>query len=376
MAFDLLIKNGMVIDPVSKIHRKYDIAVDAGRIFSIHRPEDFGLANSAKEMLDVQGSLVTPGLIDLHAHVFPGDTELGIDADLVGVQQGVTTLVDAGSAGAVTFPRFAKNVVEKNTTQVLAWINIAGDGLCSGRDELSDLTKLDKENVAERIGQYPLIRGIKVRMSSSVLGNSGLLPLKIAKKLSREVGLPLMVHIGNGPPELGDILDILDAGDVLTHAFHGKKGGIFNGDEVLPEVRQALKRGILFDVGHGNSSFSIQTLQKAQRAGIKPYSISTDIYLANFNGPVYSLTTTLSKFLAFDFSLDEVIAAATVAPAVILGMEHEIGSLQVGRIADISILTIEDGVFEFVDAENKSFKGRQLLQAKFTIKAGKVLKCR
>jgi len=376
MAFDLLIKNGIVIDPMSKIHRTYDIAVDAGRIFSIHCPEDFALESSAKDMLDVQGSLVTPGLIDLHTHVFPGDTELGIDADLVGVQQGVTTLVDAGSAGAVTFPRFVTNVVEKNTTQVLSWINIAGDGLCSGRDELSDLTKLDKENVAERIAQYPIIRGIKVRMSSSVLGNSGLEPLKIAKKLSREVGLPLMVHVGNGPPELGDILNVLGTGDVLTHAFHGKKGGIFKGDEILPEVRQALNRGILFDVGHGSSSFSVETLQKAQRVGIKPYSISTDIYLANFNGPVYSLTTTLSKFLALHFSLDEVIAATTVAPATILGMEHEIGSLQVGRIADISILTIKNGAFEFVDAENKIFKGRQLLQAKYTIKAGKVLECR
>ena len=151
-----------------------------------------------------------------------------------------------------------------------------------------------------------------------------------------------MVHVGNGPPDLGDILDILDKGDVVTHAFHGKKGGIFQGDEILPQAHQALNRGVLFDVGHGKSSFSMQTLQKAHRAGIKPYSISTDIHLANFNGPVYSLTTTLSKFLALHFSLDEVIAAATVAPATILKMKHEIGSLQVGSIADISILTLED----------------------------------
>ena len=185
-----------------------------------------------------------------------------------------------------------------------------------------------------------------------------------------------MVHVGNGPPELGDILDILDKGDVLTHAFHGKKGGIFQEDEILPAARQALNRGVLFDVGHGKSSFSIQTVNKALRSGIKPYSISTDIHLANINGPVYSLTTTLSKLLALQLSLNEVIAAATVVPASILRMEHEIGSLQVGRIADMSVLTMEEGVFEFVDAENEAFTGRQLLKAIFTIKAGKVLKCR
>jgi len=376
MVCDLLIKNGLVIDPVSKMHGKYDIGIDAGRIVSIHNSGDVGLEHSGKESIDAQGYLITPGLIDLHAHVFPGATEIGIDADLVGVQQGVTTLVDAGSAGAVTFPRFVANVVEKNTTQILAWINIAGDGLCSGNAELSDLTQINTQSVIDRIGQYPIIRGIKVRMSSSVLGTSGLRPLEIAKGLSREVGLPLMVHVGNGPPELGDVLDFLDKGDVITHAFHGKKGGIFQGDEMIVQARQALKRGVLFDVGHGKSSFSIQTLQKAHRMGIKPYSISTDIHLANYNGPVYSLTTTLSKFLALGFSLDEVIAAATVAPATILRMEHQIGSLQVGKIADVSILTMEDGEFDFVDAENEVFRGRQLLQAKFTIRAGKVLKNR
>ncbi len=376
MAFDLFIKNGLVIDPISKVHGKYDIAVDSGRIFSIHPSKEFGLENDAKNSIDASGCLITPGLIDLHAHVFPGDTEIGIDADLVGVQQGVTTVVDAGSAGAATFPKFIANVVDKNITQVLAWINLASAGLCSGRAELSDLTQIDIRSVIDLISQHSIIRGIKVRMSSSVLGASGLRPLEIAKALSREVGLPLMVHVGNGPPELGYILDLLDKDDVVTHAFHGKKGGILEGDEILPQARQALKRGVLFDVGHGTSSFSVKTLQKAQKMGIKPYSISTDIYHGNYNGPVFSLTTTLSKLLALHFSLDEVIAAATMAPAAILRMGHEIGALQVGRIADISVLTLTNGVFEFIDSENEIFNGNQLLRAKFTIKAGKVLKCR
>lgn len=376
MAFDLFIKNGLVIDPVSKVYGEYDVAIDSGRVFSILPSKEFGLENSAKNSIDARGCLVTPGLIDIHTHVFPHDTEIGIDADLVGVQQGVTTLVDAGSAGTAVFPKFIANVIEKNITQVLAWINVASVGLCSGRAELSDLTKIDTQSVLEMIGQYPVIRGIKVRMSSSVLGTSGLRPLEIAKDLSRSTGLPLMVHVGNGPPELADILDLLDAGDVVTHAFHGKKGGILQGDEILLQARQALDRGVLFDVGHGTSSFSIQTMQKAKIMGIKPHSISTDIYLENVGGPVYSLATTMSKFLALDFPVEEVIAAVTMTPAAILGMDHEIGSLQVGRMADISILDRKDGVFEFVDSEKQTFSGKQLLQAKFAIKAGKVLKCK
>ena len=366
----------MVIDPSSKVHGKYDIAVDSGRIFSIHPSQEFGLENSAKNIIDANGCLVTPGLIDIHTHVFPHDTEIGIDADLVGVQQGVTTLVDAGSTGTATFPKFVATVVEKNITQVLAWINIASVGLCSGRAELSDLTKIDTQSVIEMISQYSIIRGIKVRMSSSVLGTSGLRPLEIAKDLSRRTGLPLMVHVGNGPPELADILDILDAGDVVTHAFHGKKGGILQGDEILLQARQALKRGVLFDVGHGTSSFSIKTMEKAKMFGIKPYSISTDIYLENVSGPVFSLATTVSKLLALDFSLEDVISAVTMAPAAILRMDHEIGSIQAGRMADISILSIKDGIFEFIDSEKQNFAGKQLLQAEFAIKAGKVLKCK
>lgn len=376
MAFDLLIKNGLVIDPISKIYGEFDVAIDSGRVFSIHPSKEFGLENSAKNSIDARGCLVTPGLIDIHTHVFPHDTEIGIDADLVGVQQGVTTLVDAGSAGTATFPKFIANVIEKNITQVLAWINVASVGLCSGRAELSDLTKIDTQSVIEMICRYPVIRGIKVRMSSSVLGTSGLRPLEIAKDLSRRTGLPLMVHVGNGPPELADILDILDAGDVVTHAFHGKKGGILQGDEILLQARQALNRGVLFDVGHGTSSFSIQTMKKARIIGIKPHSISTDIYLENVSGPVYSLATTMSKFLALDFPVEEVIAAVTMAPAAILKMDHKIGSLQTGRMADISVLAIKDGTFEFIDSEKQTFAGKQLLQAKFAIKAGKVLKCK
>jgi dihydroorotase len=376
MAFDLLIKNGLVIDPISKVYGEFDVAIDSGRVFSIHPSKEFGLENSAKNSIDAKGCLVTPGLIDIHTHVFSHDTEIGIDADLVGVQQGVTTLVDAGSAGTAIFPKFIANVIEKNITQVLAWINVASVGLCSGRAELSDLTKIDVQSVIEMISQYPVIRGIKVRMSSSVLGTSGLRPLEIAKDLSRRTGLPLMVHVGNGPPELADILDILDAGDVVTHAFHGKKGGILQGDEILLQARQALNRGVLLDVGHGTSSFSIQTMKKAKIIGIKPHSISTDIYLENVSGPVYSLATTMSKFLALDFPVEEVIAAVTMAPAAILKMGHKIGSLQTGRIADISVLAIKDGAFEFVDSEKQTFAGKQLLQAKFAIKAGKVLKCK
>ncbi|UFJ39108.1 hypothetical protein LOK74_13595 [Brevibacillus humidisoli] len=223
MEIDLVITNGWVIDPSQQVNGRYDVAVADGKIVGIRETGKHHLTDRVREVLDADGMLVTPGLIDLHTHVYVGETPLGISADQVGVEQGVTTVVDAGSAGAHTFAGFVERAVKPSVTQVLAYLNIAGAGLCEGLSELADLSKLAPAETAALIRENPLIRGIKARMSGSVVKESGIEPLKIAKQAAQLADVPLMVHIGNAPPKLTEILDLLGAGDVVTHAFHGKK---------------------------------------------------------------------------------------------------------------------------------------------------------
>lgn len=376
MKIDLLVKNGYVIDPGNKMKGKFDIAIDNGKILGIYQPNTFS-EYSTENVLDVSDCIVVPGLIDLHVHVFPIKTVLGISADHVGVNKGVTTVVDAGSTGVSCINSFIDEVVKKNITRVLLWINVASPGLCEGLSELADLKNIELEKLEEVIKEHgQVIRGIKVRMSSSVVKNNGIKPLEIAKKFAQKVKLPLMVHIGNPPPDLNDILSLLEAGDVVTHAFHGKKGGILDEDgKLILEAENALKRGVLFDVGHGTSSFSFKVMKRARDLGIVPHTISTDIYLDNITGPVYSLVTTMTKFIALGYSLEEVIKATTSMPAKVLRMEQEIGSIKEGNIADISILKWNQSPIKLVDSEGEEIVAEKFLLPLYTIKSGKVLKC-
>lgn len=320
---------------------------------------------------------MTPGLIDLHAHVYPQKTFLGVAADRVGVEQGVTTVVDAGSVGIWAFDAFVEEVVRPAATRVLAYLNISGDGLCTGGGELADMSRLTPKEAAALIREQPILRGIKARMSGSVVKQNGIRPLLVAKEAAREAGVPIMVHIGNAPPELTEILPLLDRGDVVTHCFHGKKGGMFDErGELIPEAQDALERGVVLDIGHGEASFSFQTLRYAQAQGIRPHVISTDVHQRNLNGPVHSLTHTLTKFLAMGFSLDDVIAASTVAPARVLGLENEIGTLKAGASADVSILQIQKEPTLLTDCEQETIETNERVVAYQAITSGKVLTCK
>lgn len=336
-----------------------------------------GMDLESKETIDAEGYIVTPGLIDLHAHVFPSKSFLGVAADRVGVEQGVTTVVDAGSVGLWSFDAFLEEAVRPSATRVLAFLNISGDGLCTGGGELADMSRLTPREAAALIREQPVLRGIKARMSSSVVKQNGIRPLLVAKEAAREAGVPIMVHIGNAPPKLTEILPLLDRGDIVTHAFHGKKGGMFDecGD-LIPEARDALERGVLLDIGHGEASFSFQTLRHAQAQGIMPHVISTDVHKRNIDGPVYSLTHTLTKFLAMGYSLDEVIAASTISPARILGMEDEIGTLKLGACADVTILHIQKEQTLLTDSEQETVETNERVVAYQAITSGKVLTCK
>ncbi|EGL13051.1 MULTISPECIES: amidohydrolase/deacetylase family metallohydrolase [unclassified Paenibacillus] len=373
MKADLLIHGGTVIDPSTGISGAFDVAVSGGKITGVFKPGTAAI--EAGQTLDASGSYVSPGFIDIHTHIYEGVPAMGVAPDRVGIDQGVTTVVDAGSSGAANFDDFVRRSIEPSKSRVYAWLNISAPGLVEGRSELADLTKLDPKEVLAVIDRNrDRIIGIKARMSGSVVKTSGIRPLQIAKDTAREAGLPVMVHIGNAPPQLGDVLDLLEAGDVVTHAFHGKAGGILSPDGgPIPQAVRALERGVLFDVGHGSSSFSFDTMVKAKELGIDPYSISTDLYLENLErGPVYSLALTMTKLLAMGYSLEQVVAWSTVAPAKAIQRENEIGTLREGAEADITVFRLVQEPVSLTDSEGKTVQYDQQLLPQYTLRAGAI----
>lgn len=368
---DLLLKSGRILDPSQGLDFTGDLLIKAGRILAIGPS-----LKTEKDIatLDVSGLIIAPGLIDLHAHVYPGTTSLGVTPDLVGLSQGVTTVVDAGSAGARTFDSFLETIVRKSRTRVLAFLNAAVDGLIQERGELADLKSIAVEATLQKIGSYPgIIRGIKARASATAVGEQGIKPIAMAKDLAVRAGLPLMVHIGNAPPHLAEVLALLGKGDIVTHSFHGKPGGILgvNG-QLLPEVLAARERGVLFDVGHGTSSFSFGVAKRAFQAGFLPDTAGSDIYNRNLEGPVFSLAVTLSKLLALGLDLSTVIAMATTRAAAALGLVDSIGTLRPGVEADVTVIQLCSGQFVFFDSEGEQLDGRYLLNPVMVIRKGEV----
>jgi len=266
---------------------------------------------------------VSPGWVDLHAHVYDGFTSLGVPPDAAGLGRGVHLVADAGSAGAATIDGFARYLVPSARTGLRAWLNIGSHGLVHLR-EVSDLAWIDVDHTLAAIARHPaLVCGVKVRSSGAIVGGTGLQPLELARLVAREAGLPLMVHIGEAPPLIGDILDRLGDGDVVTHCFHGKIGGPWQGDgSPSAPLRRALERGVRLDVGHGRASFSFGVAERAIASGWLPGSISTDLHVRNIGGPVHDLATTMTKLLGCGMDLGQVIAAVTAHPRRILACDE------------------------------------------------------
>ena len=369
--FDLIVRGGLLVDPELGTAAPGDLAIVGGRIAAVGT----NIETAGAGVYDASGLLVTPGLIDLHTHVYDQRTGLGLSADTAGVQQAVTTVVDAGSCGSDHWRDFADTVVAPAATRVLSWLNISRHGLVHGNRELSGgADDIDAEATAALLAAHPeTVRGIKIRMSRSVLGDSGLAPLRTATSLARSAGLPVMVHVGNAPPAFGDVLDLLDAGDVVTHAFHGKSGGLFGGGaEPIPQARAALERGVRFDVGHGSASFAYRTAERALAAGVQPYSISTDLHQRNVDGPVHSMASTMSKLLELGMSLPDVVRCGTLHPARVLGLESEIGVLRPGAIADLSVLELHPAAVQLTDSEGETRHIERQLLPRAAVRAGVV----
>jgi len=370
--YDILIKNGVVIDPSQGLHEKRDIAITKGKIESMEKDIS---SDKAREIIDASEHIVTPGLIDIHVHVYPGVSHYGIDADTHALAHGVTTVMDAGSSGADTFEGFRRYVVNVSDTRIVAFLNISTMGMISPRvGELEDLRFADVEKAVEVIERNrDIIQGVKVRMSRNIVGDNGIQPLLLAKRAAEAVKMPIMVHVGNTPMPLADILEEMRRGDILTHCFHGSENGILdNQGNILDAVSEAVKKGVNLDVGHGRGSFSFNVAEKALAQGVSPQTISSDLHHYNGFGPVYNLATTVSKFLYLGLSLNEALSKVTLTPAKLLGIDEELGNLRKGSIADVSIFKLKKGNFSFLDTVGKTVVGNRLLKPAAVVKGGKV----
>ena len=378
--FDLVIKGGDVLDPSQSLRGRRDIGIRFGVIEAVEADIP---AERAQRVLDAGGKLVTPGLIDLHAHVFPYGSAIGIPADELVAQQGTTTCVSAGDAGANNFAAFRRHVVASTRTRLYAFVHIANIGLAGFPvPELYNIDFAQTDAAARAVAENAdMVLGIKVRMSENVIAKHGLEPLKraIAACVAADTGAKVMCHIGGVETRelMSQILDLLRPGDILTHCFSGAPniGGAFTNivqdGKLLPAALAAKKRGVIFDVGHGGGSFDYTVAEAAIAQGAPPDTISSDIHVFSGNTPgMPYLTWVMSKFLGLGFSLEQVVAMATVNPAKAIGRNPKLGTLQIGAPADVSIMELVEGPVSFVDTRKNQREGRAHLKPLQTVAAG------
>ncbi|SDI29818.1 amidohydrolase/deacetylase family metallohydrolase [Alloyangia pacifica] len=351
MTFDLLLRNGRVIDPAQGIDAVMDVGFKDGKVAALGT----SLEGTAREVSDLSGHIVTPGLIDLHTHVYWGGTSLGIDADDFARRTAVTTAVDTGSAGPGNYPGFLKHVIEPSRSRILAYLHISFAGIYGFSKrimigESHDARLMAPRDAVEVANSDPEnIIGIKVRIGRHASGPSGIDPLVIALQVADETGLPLMCHIDEPPPSYEAVVDMLRPGDVLTHCFRPFPNSPLTGDgQVKPAVLAARERGVYFDIGHGMGSFSWKTARGMMANGFPPDVISSDVHALCIDGPAYDQVTTLSKFLPLDMPLTEIIRASTETPARAI-RRPSLGSLAIGTEGDASVLSLRRGSYPLED---------------------------
>lgn len=334
----LLIRNGSLLSPIDGFNQVIkDIYLEEGLICEIGDSLEKNC-----DCVDASGCLVTPGLIDIHTHCFPHPSaRIGLDPDVLGIQRGATTILDAGTSGAYNYAEF-KKIMASAKTRVFTLLNVSKEGLLVPH-ELDDLNKIDEAALIQVVNENrDNIVGLKARASASVVGQMGLTPIEMAAGIAQKVSLPLMVHVGNYPPALKEVLNLLNQNDICTHAYHGKQAGILTEEgHVIEEAIAARKRGVLFDVGHGVASFSFKVFKQALAEGFDTDLISTDLHVENYQGPVYNLAAVLTKMLNCGESLENVISKTTSQPAMLYKLE-KLGQLKTGYFGDISILKLQD----------------------------------
>ncbi|GBU10481.1 dihydroorotase [Erysipelotrichaceae bacterium] len=351
-----IFKNTIILDKKSLWHQQtVDIEIVNNTITHITKTGEI-IVSPDSIVVDCKGKFISNGWIDMHVHCYQAITPLSTEADRIGIHAGVPTLIDCGTAGSQDFESFVEQMATKKT-DIKAFINISSIGI-SVRTELTNLDLINEQELIDIYHKFPnWIVGIKVRASGSVVGKNGIIPLIQAQKIARKLDLPIMVHIGNTPPDLLEIISCLKKGDIITHIYNGKANNIFqNGEHIHALVRKAVTDGIIFDVGHGTESFSFEVAKRALAQGLDFDTISTDIYTQNLLGPVYSLANVMSKFLCLDLSLEDIIDKVTTNPARALKFD-DLPEIAVGKSAKLTLFDLQSGVFNFTDSQNFNFSG-------------------
>jgi dihydroorotase len=411
-AFDVVVKGGRVIDPKNGVDAVRDIGIRKGRIAALAPKLDPGAA----KVIDATGLIVTPGLIDTHAHVYEHVSgDFGLNPDLVGIRTGVTTVVDQGGPSALTFDGFRKFIVEKAKTRVLAFISayLAGGLLGHRYVDLYGPSGINVKAIVKAArDNADLVRGIKAHAEPGGYSRWGMASMKLAKEASRELKLPVYIHLGtlwpvadgkkvNSAKIINEVVPLLDAGDILAHPFTKFPSGFVAEDgSIHPLVKEALAKGVRLDVGRG-AHFSFKNAERVIDAGILPFTLGADLhgynirlkdggraYRGMFTGEgvdsiiaedraspferPYSLHHAMTELVALGVPLVEVVRMATENAGIMLGLEDEMGALSVGMPADLSALRIIDGDWTLVDSDRVTRKAKQLIHPEFALRAGKL----
>jgi dihydroorotase len=393
MRFDLLIKGGDVVDPGAGLAGRLDVGIAGDRIVALEAQLP---TESAWRVMDATGQYVTPGLIDLHTHIYRGVGFFGADAESIAWRSGVTTWVDAGSSGGYTWPGFREFIIDASRVRVFAFIAMSYLGMAGlNYDEYGAIETLDSTVLARVVNaNRDKIVGIKVRTGTGRTGNHGLEPLRLARAAADELELRIMCHVASGPPSIEEVLDLLRAGDILTHTYTGQSQHLIDDDgRMLPCAQQARERGVVFDIGHGSGSFSFESAEALSAAGFWPDTISTDLHQVSLPGPrlidpravevvarvkgdgtpQFTLLTAMSKFLHLGWTFNDVIRATTATPAAILGQEGRLGTLRPGAYADIATFVIDEGEFELFDIHGNRRVARKMIRNIRTLVGGQEL---
>ena len=320
--------------------------------------------------IDGKGAFISPGWVDLHVHIWHGGTDIAIRPSECGLERGVTTLVDAGSAGEANFYGFREYIIEPSRERIKAFLNLGSIGLvaCNRVPELRDIRDIDLDRILEVYAENSEhIVGIKVRASHVITGSWGVTPVKLGKKIAKILKVPMMVHVGEPPALYDEVLEILGPGDVVTHCFNGKAGSSIMEDEDLFNLAErCASEGIRLDIGHGGASFSFKVAEAAIARGLLPFSISTDLHSHSMNFPVWDLATTMSKLLSVGMPFDKVVDAVTHAPASVIKLSME-NRLSVGAQAEFTIFDLVDSDIEATDSNGDVSVLTRLFEPRYAV---------